>query len=75
MTLHLNPFYLYFILVILRTAMLLKFFWQTIVFGSLYVVVYVAWYISSFASAIYMRMFSFIFNQYFLGVLVNMFVW
>ena len=74
MTLLLNPFYLYFILVILRTAMLLKLFWYTIVFGFLYVVVYVAWYISSFTSAIYMRMFSFIFNQCFLGVLVNMFV-
>ena len=55
--------------------MLLKLFWQTIVFGFLYVVVYVAWYISSFASVTYMRMFSFIFNQCFLGVLVNMFVW
>ena len=49
--------------------MLLKFFWQTIVFGFLYVVVYVAWYISSFASV--MHMFSFIFNQCFLEVLVN----
>ena len=51
--------------------MLLKLFWQTIVFGFLYVVIYVAWYISSVASVIYMHMFSFIFTQCFLGVLVN----
>ena len=55
MTLLLNSFYLYFILVILRTAMLLKLFWQTIVFGFLHVVVYVAWYISSVASVIYIH--------------------
>ena len=42
LTLLLNSFYLYFILVILRTAMLLKLFWQIIVFGFLHVVVYVA---------------------------------
>ena len=62
MALLLNSFYLYFIPVILRTAMLLKLFWQTIVFGFMYVVVYVAWYISSSASITYMRMLSFIFN-------------
>ena len=55
--------------------MLLKLFWQTIVFGFMYVVASVAWYISSSASVTYMRMLSFIFNQCFLGVLVNMFVW
>ena len=65
MTLLLSSLYLYFILVILRTIVVLKLFWQTIVFGFLYVVIYVAWYISSVTSVIYMHMFSFIFNQCF----------
>ena len=53
--------------------MLLKLFWQTIVFGFLYAVVYVAWYITSVASVIYIHayFFLYIFNQCFFGVLVN----
>ena len=52
--------------------MLLKLFWQTIVFGFMYVVASVAWYISSSASVTYMRYaFSFIFSQCFPGVLLN----
>ena len=49
--------------------MLLKLFWQTIVFGFLYAVVYVSWYITSNASVIYIYMhmffFLYIFNQCF----------
>ena len=41
--------------------MSLKLFWQTIVFGFMYVVVYVAWYISSSASVTYMHMLFFYF--------------
>ena len=55
--------------------MLLKLFWQTIVFGFLYAVVYVVWYITSVASVIYIHayvfFFLYIFNQCFFGVLVN----
>ena len=61
MALLFDSFYLYFIPVILRTAMLLKLFWQTIAFGFMYVVVYVAWYISSSTSVTYMRMLFFYF--------------
>ena len=39
--------------------MLLKLFWQTIVFGFLYAVVYVAWYITSVASVIYIHAYVF----------------
>ena len=41
--------------------MLLKLFWQTIVFGFLHVVVYVVWYISSVASVIYIHAYVFSF--------------
>ena len=62
----LNSFYLYFVSVILRTAIVLKLFWQTIVFGFLYAVVCVAWYITSVASVIYIHTYVFyIFNQCF----------
>ena len=61
MTSLLSSFYLYFIPVILRTAIVLKLFWQTIVFGFLYVVVCVAWYITSVASVIYIHAYVFFF--------------
>ena len=44
--------------------MLLKLFWQTIVFGFLHVVVYVAWYISFVASVIYIHAYVFFFFLY-----------
>ena len=69
----LSSFYLYFIPVILRTTIVLKLFWQTIVFGFLYVVVCVAWYITSVASVIYIHAYVFfffnIFNQCFFRAL------
>ena len=61
MTPLLNSFYLYFIPVILRTTIVLKLFWQTIVFGFLYVVVCVAWYITSVASVLYIHAYVFFF--------------
>ena len=68
MTPLLNSFYLYFIPVILRTTIVLKLFWQTIVFGFLYAIVCVAWYITSIASVICTHAYVFyIFNQCFWG--------
>ena len=39
--------------------MLLKLFWQTLVFGFLHVVVYVVWYISFVASVIFLSLLPF----------------